>query len=377
MAKTQSEPKKMRLLYVVHTLNPGGTEQLAVKMAIHFSDQYDVFVLCLDEPGLWAEQLRSRGIYVSSLWRQAGFDLSVAMRIASFCRRYRINVIHAHQFTPWHYCVLSRIFYPFVKILLEEHGRHYPEVKNTKRFFFNRFFGQPLTRFFIAVSVDIRERLSVYEGISKDRVKVIYNGSDSVQPMSSDDCSLLRKSLGISSDDLVVGTVGRFDPIKNLPLLLRSFKECQKQHKGIKLLLVGDGPEMCTVCQLINELGIKKSVVLTGYRSDAARLTAIMDIFVLASFSEGTSMALLEAMAAGIPALVTNVGGNPEIVVSDNTGWVVPSDNQPSMVESLSEAIADNALRCQYGRTAQERFISHFSLKRMFDAYEDVYAEMS
>ncbi len=376
MAKIQSDLKKMRLLYVVHTLNPGGTEQLAVKMAIHFSQKYEVFVLCLDEPGLWSDKLRSQGIHVSSLWRQPGFDLRIAIRIASFCRRYSINAIHAHQFTPWHYVVISRFFYPFVQILLEEHGRHYPEVENHKRVIFNRFIGQYLTRTFVGVSQDIRERMFVYEGINKDRIKVIYNGSETVAQVTKEDYVCLKRSLGLSSNDLVVGTVGRFDPIKNLPLLLRTIKECSKQHKDIKLLLVGDGPEMKSVRRLIDDLGINKRVVLTGYRNDATRLTAIMDLFVLASYSEGTSMALLESMAAGIPAVVTNVGGNPEIVLSGHTGWVVPSDNLPAMVEALKEAITDSESRYKYGKAAQDRFLSNFSLQRMFAAYEEVYSKM-
>jgi len=368
--------RSLRLLYVVHTLNPGGTEQLVVKMALHFAAQYEVFVLCLDEPGLWAEQLRSQGIPVTCLWRQPGFDLSVAIRIAAFCRRQRIDVIHAHQFTPWHYSVLAKFFYPFPKVILEEHGRHYPEVTNPKRALFNRFVGQPLTRIFVAVSQDIRERMQVYEGVSKERIRVIYNGSEPVGQIADAERSELRQSLGISSDDFVIGTVGRFDPIKNLPLLLRSFKDIHQQKNRVKALLVGDGPEMDRVRRLIAELNLDASVILTGYRRDAARLTAVMDLFVLASFSEGTSMALLEAMAAGIPAVVTAVGGNPEIVVAGQTGWVVPSADQPAMVHALHAAIDDAASLQSHGVAARSRFASEFSLERMFNDYQNLYQEM-
>ena len=169
--------KKLRIAYVVHSLNLGGTEQLVVKMSRAYLREFEIFVVCLDEPGLWAEGVRKDGIAVYCLWRQPGFDISVALKLARFCREKQIDIIHAHQCTPWQYAALSRMFYARPKLLLEEHGRHYPEKKNPKRAIFNKLFAQPLTHTITAVSEDVKKRLILYEGLNGRKIEVVYNGT--------------------------------------------------------------------------------------------------------------------------------------------------------------------------------------------------------
>jgi glycosyltransferase involved in cell wall biosynthesis len=365
-----------RLSHVVNSLNPGGTERLVVEMSCAFSYDYDVQVLCLDTPGLWARELRDRGVPVHALWRQPGLDLSMPAKLRLYFQRHGTRIIHAHQCTPWFYAALSRLSYREPRLLLQEHGRFYPEIQHRARAFVNRMLIRKLTHRFVAVSRDIRERLTRYEGLDSGQVEVIYNGVVPASKLTDSERQDLRRELGFNCTDFVVGTVGRFDPIKNLPMLVASLGGAARQIGTLRALFVGDGTEFDELKGQLARVGLSERVRLTGYRSDARRLVQCLDLFVLSSLSEGTSIALLEAMAAGVAVAVTEVGGNPEIVVNGATGWTIPSGSIEALTAVILDAAQNPAERDRLARAGQQRFSEHFSWARMIDAYRERYVEL-
>ncbi len=366
---------KTKAAFVVHSLNPGGTERLAADMALALKDEYDIHILCLDEPGIWADPVRSAGIPVTCLYRQPGVDLRIPVLLARYAKSRSIDFFHAHQTTPWFYAGLSRVMQPKTKLVFEEHGRHYPENLNRKKKWFNRMVLQKLTNTVVAVSRDVKDRLICYEGIDPKKIQVVYNGTRPLSPMGLEDRNALRHRFGYQENDIVAGFVGRLDPIKNLPLLLEGFRRAASQCPDLKLLIVGDGPLFADIKETIHRLDLHKQVTLAGYQPDAGKLALAMDIFLLVSFSEGTSMALLEAMSAGIPAIVTRVGGNPEIVVHGQTGWIIISDNSAALAASLTEAASDPKKRYTLGNNARNRFLENFTFDRMINQYKKIYME--
>jgi glycosyltransferase involved in cell wall biosynthesis len=368
--------KRPQIVYVVLSLNLGGAEQLVVKMSQAFAPEFDMSVVCLDEPGIWAGKLRQQDIPVHCLWRQPGLDLRVVKKIADYCRENTIDIIHAHQASPWFYASLSRLLYSKPRLIFEEHGRLYPEVKSTKKNIFNRIVLQPLTHRIVAVSKDIGDRLTTYEGLSQNRIEVIYNGSNPAKKLTELEKLELRQSLGFQSDDFIVGTVGRFDPIKNLPMLVEAISEARKKKPNIKGLLIGDGPEFENIKRQIQGLSLTEVIKLPGYRSDAAKLVQCSDLFSLCSLSEGTSMALLDAMAGGIPSIVTEVGGNPEIVKKWETGWVIPSRDTGQLVNVIHEAVSQPEKAAKFAAAGMHRFTEHFTFERMVEQYRRMYYEL-
>ena len=364
------------LLYIVNSLNPGGTERLVIEMGAVFSGEYRVCVLCLDEPGIWAAELRQRGVPVYCLWRQPGLDLSMPAKIARIARVLRVSILHAHQCTPWFYGALSRLWHRSPRLLLEEHGRFYPETDRLLRRLVNRALIIPLSHRFVAVSADVRTRLERYEGLSAARTEIIYNGVEVTAALSGEERQRLRRDLGLEPDAFVVGTVGRFDPIKNLPMLVAALARARARASHIRGLLIGDGPEFGAIQALIARSGLGDAVRLTGFRADARRLVQCFDLFVLASFSEGTSMALLEAIAAGVPAAVTAVGGNPEVVLAGQTGWVVPSEDTAALAEVMGVAARDPGLCARYAGAGRQRFEAEFTFSRMIDRYRALYRSL-
>ena len=364
------------LAYVVNNLHPGGTERLVVEMSLIFAREFDLQVFCLDEPGLWADRLRERGIPVYGLWRQPGLDITISVKLAQYFRRQRTQIVHAHQCTPWFYVALARLLYPTPRLLLEEHGRFFPEVENWKRIWFNRWIIKPLTHRVVAVSKDIRERLRRYEGLQHQAITVVYNGVTPEPLLDAATRAALRYEWGFTAENFVIGTVGRFDPIKNLPLLVNGLARAKVEAPKIQGLLVGDGPEFGATQDLIKQLYLVDRVRLTGFRDDARKLVQCMDLFVLSSFSEGTSMALLEAMAAGVPVVVTAVGGNPEVVTEGQTGWVIPSGSVDALTTAMLEAINHPEKRRAFAFAGQQRFEERFTFGRMIEAYRQIYHEM-
>ncbi len=364
------------IAYVVHSLDPGGTERLALDMALWFSRRYRMQIFCLDAPGQWAKDAESQGVAVTCLNRRPGIDLRIPVKIAALMKQSRIDLIHAHQYTPWFYAGLARVLHPETKVIFQEHGRHYPEVKKQKRILFNRLVLSPLTQKMTAVSGDIRRRLGYYEGIKKDKIKVIYNGTRPVPPISEDERSSLRAALGFAPDDVVVAAVGRLDPVKNLQLLLKGIAGAAPKAPRIKGLIVGDGLEADNLRTAVTTLGLSGRVVFTGFRQDAVSMVQAADIFALVSFSEGTSMALLEAMAAGLPAVVTRVGGNPDLVAHGRTGWMIDSDDLEQLTAVLCEAAGNDRLRARLGRAGQHRFHRQFEFDAMARAYDQLYQKV-
>jgi glycosyltransferase involved in cell wall biosynthesis len=364
---------RRRLVYVVHSLDPGGTERLVTNMALAFRDQYDVRVICLDLPGRWADLLRRQSIPVHCVYRQARFDPAVPLRIARLARRWHADILHAHQYTPWFYAALSRLVHAPPRLLFEEHGRFHPEVENTRRVWINRLLLRRLTHASVAVSADIRERLVRYEGLRREDISVIYNGTAPATAMTTEARAALRATLGASPGDVLVGTVGRFDPIKNLPMLVRAFSDAARTAPRLKLVLIGDGPERGSTERAVSDAGIRDRVHFTGFRDDARVLTQALDLFVLTSWSEGTSMALLEAMSAGVPGAVTTVGGNPEIVREGITGWLVASDDSKGMAGVMNAVAANPNLAAQRGTSARADFDERFRFQHMIEQYAERY----
>lgn len=368
---TSSHQNLIGLAYVVHSLNPGGTERLVVDMGLALAREFTLIVVCLDEKGLWARQLEDHGIPVYCMNRRPGLDMNIPWRLARIFHKHKIRIIHAHQCTPWFYSALSRILYTPSILLMQEHGRFFPEFKSNKRILVNKLIIAPLTYRFVAVSEDIKSRLSLYEGINHSKIEVVYNGVMAKPLMPK---ALIRRELGFRDDDFLVGSVGRLDRIKNIPLLLKSIGKAIKTAPNLRGVIIGDGQQYDEINKMIADMELGEIVKLVGFRNNAASLINGFDLFILPSFSEGISLALLEAMAMGIPVIATDVGGNPEVVINGQTGWMVPSNNEHVLANTILEALANPERRQQFGLAAKERFYQGFAFERMLGKYQELYA---
>lgn len=365
-----------KVAHVLHSLVVAGAETLVHGLVTKLEGRYDSEIFLLDEIGPLGEDLRARGVPVHVLGRRPGVDLDLGRRMGRAFRESGVDVVHAHQYTPWFYSGLGAAWgMGRPRLLFTEHGRHYPDERRPKRILFNRFLG-PLTDGLIAVSGFIRDCLRDNEGLPEERIRVLYNGIHPEQFEDEPDLVALRADQGIGPEDPVVGIAARFAPVKDHATLLRAFSHVHRELPRAKLALAGDGPLRAELEAQAKDLEIADSVRFLGVRRDVPALLKTWDVFSLSSLSEGTSVTLLEAMASGKPAVTTAVGGNPEIVDEGVTGLLAPRGDDEKLGAALLEVLRNPEQARRMGEAGRRRVLDQFTFRGMADGYAGLYDEL-
>jgi len=359
-----------KVLQVVLSLNPGGTERLVVELVRRLRPELSMAVCCLDEEGAWGEGLRREDVGVTALRRREGFRPRLGHAIARIAAQHRTRVLHCHHYSPFVYASIARLWSPDLRIVFTEHGRLSDAPPSAKRRTANRVLSHA-PREVVTVSSELKQHL-VAEGFPTRKVNVIYNGIDVGVVPGSDMRAQVRRDLGIADDAVVVGTVARLDPVKDLTTLIRAVAKQHDERAPMHLLVIGDGSERARLETSVREAGATASVRFLGHRDDARDLLAACDLYANSSISEGISLTILEAMAAGLPVIATRVGGTPEIV-DESCGRLVPSRDPDALAGTLAALAANAPLRQALGREARARVEQHFTLDRMVREYRDVY----
>jgi L-malate glycosyltransferase len=203
-------------------------------------------------------------------------------------------------------------------------------------------------------------------------VNVIYNGIDVGAVPAAGMRARVRRELAIPDNAIVVGTVARLDPVKDIPTLIRAVAGHHGAGAPTILLVIGDGSERAHLEAVARDIGVASSVRFLGHRDDARDLLAACDMYANSSISEGISLTILEAMAAGLPVVATRVGGTPEIVDA-SCGRLVPSRDPDALTATLAALAEDATLRQALGREARARVEQRFTLDRMVREYRDLY----
>jgi glycosyltransferase involved in cell wall biosynthesis len=211
------------------------------------------------------------------------------------------------------------------------------------------------------------------DGFPRRRIAVIPNGIDLDRYSAVDDRPHLRARLGLAMDRQYIVIVARFHPVKDHATLLRAFATLADQRTGVDLLLVGDGPLRQALERQIDELNIRPRVHLLGVRSDVADLLRASDIFVLSSVSEAASITLLESKACGLPAVVTDVGGNPELVRDHVDGLLVPRGDAERLAQALLSLADRPDLRHAMGTAAATDVADRFRIQTTIERYQRLY----
>lgn len=365
-----------KVLHVTFDMRIGGAEQVIYQLVRETDPkEFAVSVLCLDASvGPFGRQLEKQGYAVATCTRRPGFDRSLVWKIRRHILRHGIDVVHCHQYTPYVYGLLGALF-TGRKVIFTEHGRFYPDQRRWKRVVLNPLFTMA-TDHITAISEATKDALVRFENFPRKKIDVIYNAIDDARFRSPRDAGF-KESLGIKPDARVIGTVARLDPIKNHPMMIKALKLVQKAYPEVVLVIVGDGPERGNLERLAGGLGLTGSVLFPGFREDTHRFYGIMDLFLLTSFSEGTAMTLLEAMASSLPCIVTGVGGNAEIVEDGETAFVVPSNDEITLGERISTLLGSEELRRRMGEAGRRRFEDKFTVEKMVKEYEALYKKPS
>lgn len=313
----------MNVHLVVHGLAVGGTERMVAGLARHLDARgHGVLISCLGELGSIGEDLRQEGFAVILHERRAGFDASLALRLAHVTRENVATIVHAHQRTALHYCLLAGLRHR-VPILYSEHGPLFdqhpgPRARALRWCLRWRLAGVT------AVSRSLARELTTHEGLSRFQAEWIPNSVD-VERFSSalhQRRNETRRRLGLDAHQPVVGAVGRLSPVKNLGLLLHAVQRLRTTRADLAVVIVGEGTERNALGALAEQLGLQDCVRFLGAQRAVEEILPAFDVLALTSRSEGIPLCVLEAMAARVPVVATDVGGVRDAMGTD-AGTVV------------------------------------------------------
>lgn len=369
-----------KVVHVVLSLNVGGLERLLLKLLAHTDRaRYAPVVCAIDEPGVLAPELAKLDIPLRVMPRGRGLNPRFAVQLSSFLRSEDARIVHTHNASPHLYGALAarllrmrslRGHLP--QIVHTKHGRNDPA--DPRKVLVNRISGA-LTDRVVAVSDDIAALAVNVEHVDARKVVTILNGIDTEEYRPSADPRPARARLGVPEGGFHVGCVARLAAVKDHANLLDAFARLRAGRPDAHLTLIGDGAERRSLEDRAARLGLHGAVTFTGERGDIAPLLQAFDVFALSSLSEGISLTLLEAAAAGLPIVATDVGGNGDVVLEGTSGLLVPP-RDPERFAAALEEIARRPDRGAMGQNGRERVQRRFSIERMARAYHDLYAEL-
>ena len=364
---------EMHVLHVVLSLSPGGTERLVIEMATRMASGGNASVCCLDEPGVWSQELTDRGIPVIGLGRQPGFHPLLGYRIGRLAERLGADVIHCHHYSPFVYSSIAAVLRKRLPVVFTEHGRLSDAPPTLKRRLVNPVLAR-IPRQVVAVSADLRDYM-IRDGFPAERVEVIHNGIDVGPKPDAAERRVARRLLGLSERAVVFGTVGRLDTVKDLGTLVDAFAAVRMAIPDpVALVIIGDGAELDALQVRVRAHDLGDAVCFLGYRQDVRRLLPALDVYVNSSIHEGVSLTIVEAMAAALPVVATAVGGNPEVVVDQQTGMLVLPRDPRALADALLTLAASGDSRRSMGDRGRLRAEQSFTIDRMVDQYYRAYA---
>jgi L-malate glycosyltransferase len=364
---------RVRVMHVVLSLGPGGTERLVIEITKQLSVSVDSMVCCLEEPGAWAGELTRRGVPVFSLGRSGGFEPRLGYAIAQLSSLHNRDVLHCHHYTPFVYGQIGALVHRRVRVVFTEHGRLSDAPPSWKRRLVNPALGR-LPAAIFAVSENLRGHM-IAEGLPPSRIRVLHNGIDAGAVPSPRTRRAARGALGIGDDTPVVGTVSRLDHVKDFGTLIEAFQLLRRSEPAARLVIIGDGPESARLERRAAEIGAGDGVLFVGHRDDARDLLAAFDVYANSSLYEGISLTILEAMATGLPVVATRVGGTPEIIDHQRTGLLVPMRSPVELASACASLLASPTSSRSLGQAARRCVETRFSLQRMTAGYLAAYRD--
>jgi len=231
----------------------------------------------------------------------------------------------------------------------------------------------------VIVNAEAIKRVLVADGYRAERITVVPNGIICPPLRTAQDYSL-HQEFGLSPDDVLIGLVSRIARLKGLEYFLAAAPTILARIPNAKFLIIGDNsfnPQYREeLKKQVVTLGLEHKVIFTGFRLDVPKMLSSLAVSVLPSLKEGLSNSLLESMAAGIPVVATNVGGNPEVVIDGETGLLVPAKNPAALSEAICRVLLTPGLRQSFGQAGRRRVLEHFSNERMIQTVERLYVDM-
>lgn len=312
------------ILQVITSLNIGGTEKFLLNSLRYLKNDYNFVVCYLKERGPVADEIEQLAIPVVHVngWRD----------LISFMKRQPLDIVHTHLYRA---NIIGRIAAHAAGVTqVISSQRSIDDWKKPWHVWLDRWTAH-YAKTIIANSQYARDLLTRREKIPGKKITVIYNGLEPLPKFSAKELAEFRKKYDVHDKDILIGSVTRFHQEKGVHYIPSIVQAVVKQKPNVKFILVGDGPEKKKIESGIDRMALTEYVRFTGYHPAAARVISLFNIFFLASREESFPQALLEALACGVPAVCTDVGGVKELVTARETGLLVKPKDPQLLAETI------------------------------------------
>jgi glycosyltransferase involved in cell wall biosynthesis len=378
--------RPLRVAFVTASLDVGGSERQMVQLAERLPrDRFTVEFVLLTRRGPLAERAERAGIRIHTLDWAPGRSIvrhqPDLWRFVRTVRRGRFDILDAWLFHAYAVASLSR---PLTRVPVLIAGRR--SLSHHKHAFgrVDRVLDR-LTRHrvdaIVANSEAVRTEVAAYEGLDPRQIRVIHNGIEPREPLDPSGRAAIRAGWDAELGDIVVGCVANYKAGKGLETLIRAMASVVSTRPAAgpaaRLVLVGEGPRRDGLQRLAEELGLRHIVRFHGAEPDAQRIIGAFDVAVQASVSEGLPNAVLEAAAAGVPVVATDVGGTAEALDGGTAGILVPIEDEAALADGITRLAGNQALRREIGERAREFVRTEFSLERFVDRTAELYEELA
>ena len=364
--------RPLRVTHVVFDLDGGGMETLVADLARRLRDRLSVSVISLSgREGKVGASIRPLLDEFHVVRPVPLFSMFFPSALARQLRALRPDVVHLHS-GAWFKGALAARLAGVRKVVYTEHGREHHDPWSQRIL---DHVAARLTDSVVAVSGRLQTYLRRSVGVPQTKLRTVANGVDVTRFSGRGDTAELRAQLGIPTDALIIGTVGRLQPVKAHVHLVAAFTALRSMapvRPPLHLVLCGDGPERAPLERQIHDLGVESVVHLTGWVSRPADYYRLFDIFALTSTSEGAPVSLMEAMSCGAIPVVTDVGANAEILGTDLAQFLVPAGDVPAIARGLGSALAAPG-RAELRVLARRRVHQTYNLDRVAEEYERLY----
>lgn len=364
---------RLTILQVIYSFQMGGSERMASTIVSGIDrSRFRPLVCGLNGDGPLTELLRKEDIPCFILNRRVGKDWSLPRQIYRILRDQRVDVVQTHHLGQFLYTVgPARLL--GIPVIHTEH-EYYTFLQRSRLQWIARWV-LPLVWKTVVVGEDVGRFLVDRIGIAPKKLEIIHQGIE-MPKSGSAEITAVRTELGLNSSvGPVIGHVARLTAAKDQDVLLRAFARVHESLPAARLVMVGDGELRDRLVGLAADLGLGESVRFVGFRSDVQRLLPAFDLFVLSSHEEGLPISLLEAMAAGRPAVATSVGCIPDLLRNGAAGVLVPPHSPEELADAILNLLSDSSARAAYAQAGRREVEARFSLKKMLQCYEALYRE--
>lgn len=367
------------IVHIIYRLGVGGLENGLVNLINRMPEErYRHAIICLADSTDFSKRIRRPDVAIYEIHKKPGQDGGSFLKVYKLLKQLKPEIAHTRNLAAIEYQLCA--FWAGVPFRVQgEHGWDVfdPDGNNVKYRRLRFLLGFLIHRF-IPLSRQLQDYLQLKVGIPAEKITRICNGVDTelfyprvgLWP-APENCPLNLEN------KLLIGTVGRMHGVKDQLTLVKAYiLACQQSAlfaDKARLVLIGDGPLRELAVGLLGKHNLTNNVWLPGECHDIAQIMRGFDVFVLPSKAEGISNTILEAMATGLPVIATRVGGNPELVVNEETGLLVEKEDVPAMAAALQSLIGDDEKRRQFSEAALQRAQQEFSIDSMVARYLAVY----